>query len=214
MIIDRLLDKNNKNDVLSLKEILDHYVKSEIKKKNSVYHIDDVSAFTTWINTNFITEDSKNIAVYGRFIDGVLNNILVGYKIELTWGRGEIKDIMPHWCMGLIYYKVRSWKIPKSDIGSMSIDFCRYFQDQGYNKFYMVIKQPAILKTGIDHISYFEDHFKKMIPSDNYIPVIENFFNSQDDLDNYRHFYTHSRILPKTFVKPIMLISFTLLKYR
>lgn len=210
MIIDRLLDKTNSDDVVALSDILEFYQKSESVRRHTVYSIVDTTNFIQWIKYQFSIRSSADFAVYGRFEDGELINILIGYKFEISWGREVISNIIPYWCVGLIFYKRKSWTNPKDNIGSMSIDFCRHFQNQGYTKFFMIIKQPKILQSIATEGSYFDDHFKKMIPVNNYTPVIENLFTTQEELDAFRRFSTHSCLLPKIIVRPIMLISFTL----
>jgi hypothetical protein len=211
-MIVRVLDPSNLNDIDSLNQILDSYLEHETAQPNPIYQYDDMLALTNWLKEKFRTISMDDFVVSARFTDGQIDEIMIGYKIEICWGKEVAEDVMPYWVLGLWYKKDTEWKSPYEDIHTIEKLMLEHFEKQKYTKGFFVLKAPnKILRmTDLSQAKeYALNIFSQTVPALKYDFMIEKVFRNQKDLDNYK-FRALKAIMPKHCLRPIMLMSLDL----
>lgn len=211
-MIVRVLDPSNLNDIDSLNQILDSYLEHETKQANPIYLYDDLVAFTDWLKEKFRTISICDFIVSARFVDNVIDQIMIGYKLEIAWGKEVAEDVMPYWALGLWYKKDTEWKSPYDDIHTIEKLMLEHFEKQKYTKGFFVLKAPnKILRmTDLSQAKeYALNIFSQTVPALKYDFMIEKVFKNQKDLDNYK-FRALKAFMPKHCLRPIMLMSLDL----
>ena len=208
----RALDPSNSNDVDSFNQILNSYLEHEPKQANPVYLYDDLLLFTDWLKEKFRTIPMSDFIVSARFTDGVIDQVMIGYKLEIAWGKQVAEDVMPYWALGLWYKKETEWKSPYDDIHTIEKLMLEHFEKQKYTKGFFVVKAPNKVLRMTDHKQakdYALNVFSQTVPALKYDFMIEKIFKSQKDLDNYK-FRALKAFMPKHCVRPVMLMSLDL----
>jgi hypothetical protein len=208
----KLLDPNDLADVEHFNQILIQYVEHESIAPNPIYYYEDIKKFADWLRQLFLEVSPKDFVVSARFTDGQIDEIMVGYKIEIAWHRKKAEDVLPYWVVGLWYKTSSSWKSPHDDFFSIEKLMLEQFEGQQYTKGFIVIKatKKALRITESSHAKdYALNIFSKTIPAVKYDFIIEKIFNSQEDIDNYK-FKAFKNIIPKRFIRPVMLMSLDL----
>lgn len=208
----KLLDPINLDDIESLNKILIQYVEHEAISPNPIYYYEDIKRFADWLRQLFLEISPKDFVVSARFNDGQIDEIIIGYKIEIAWHRKKAEDVLPYWVVGLWYKTSSSWKSPHNDFFSIEKLMLEQFEGQQYTKGFIVIKatKKALRITESSHAKdYALNIFSKTIPAVKHDFIIEKIFTSQEDIDNYK-FKAFKNIIPKRFIRPVMLMSFDL----
>ena len=208
----KLLDPTDLDDVEHFNQILIQYVEHESISPNPIYFYEDIKRFADWLRQLFLELSPKDFVVSARFSDGEIDEIMVGYKIEIAWHRKKAEDVLPYWVVGLWYKKHSSWKSPYDDFFSIEKLMLEQFEGQQYTKGFIVVKAPKkVLR--ITESSQAKDYalnvFSQTIPAVKYDFIIEKIFTSQQDIDNYK-FKAFKNIIPKRYVRPVMLMSLDL----
>jgi hypothetical protein len=211
-MIVRALDPADPNDFDSFNQILDSYLEHETKQANPVYLYDDLVAFTDWLKEKFRTVPTSDFIVSARFVDNAIDQVMIGYKLEIAWGKQVAEDVMPYWALGLWYKKDTEWKSPYDDIHTIEKLMLEHFEKQKYTKGFFVLKAPnKILR--MNELSQAKDYalntFSQTVPALKYDFMIEKVFKTQKDLDNYK-FRALKAFMPKHCLRPIMLMSLDL----
>lgn len=208
----RALDPTNLNDCMSLGIILDKYLKNEHEKINPVYVYDDLVEFVNWLKEKFRTIPTTDFIVSARFTNGDIDQIMIGYKIEIAWAKPKAEDTTPYWVLGLLYKNDTAWKSPYDDIHSIEKLMLENFEKQKYTKGFIVLRAPnkVVKMTDSTQIkNYIHNVFSKTVPTLKYDFSIEKIFANQSAIDNYK-FRAFRTIIPKHCLKPIMLMSLDL----
>lgn len=208
----RLLTNDNENDVQQLNLILDNFLESEKNKVQPIYVYEDSVRFITWVKSSFIEKDIKDFVVAGRFFGNEMDQVYVAYKIETTWNRSVVNDVLPYWTLGLMYFKNTTWRSPADQILNLEKLVIDHFENQHYTTGHVLMKAPKGLLKLSDSATihkYIDNVLKKTLPAYRYDYTIENVFRSQVDIDRYK-FSVFKSILPKRILKPAVLISFKL----
>ena len=208
----KLLDPNDLADVEHFNQILIQYVEHESISPNPIYYYEDIKKFADWLRQLFLDVSPKDFVVSARFTDGEIDEIMVGYKIEIAWYRTKAEDVLPYWVVGLWYKKHSSWKSPYDDFFSIEKLMLEQFEGQKYTKGFIVIKAPKKALRITDSAQakdYALNVFSQTIPAVKYDFIIEKIFTSQQDLDNFK-FKALKPIIPKRFIRPVMLMSLDL----
>lgn len=211
-MIVRALDPADPNDFESFNQILDSYLEHETKQANPVYLYDDLVTFTDWLKEKFRTIPISDFIVSARFVDNAIDQVMIGYKLEIAWGKQVAEDVMPYWALGLWYKKDTEWKSPYDDIHTIEKLMLEHFEKQKYTKGFFVLKAPnKILR--MTELSQAKDYalniFSQTVPALKYDFMIEKVFKTQKDLDNYK-FRALKAFMPKHCLRPIMLMSLDL----
>ena len=208
----KLLDPTDLTDVEQFNQILNQYVEHESISPNPIYFYEDIKRFTNWLRQLFLEISPKDFVVSARFNDGQIDEIMIGYKIEIAWYRKKTEDVLPYYVVGLWYKTSSSWKSPHDDFFSIEKLMLEQFESQQYTKGFIVIKAPK-KALRITESSQAKDYalnvFSKTIPAVKHDFIIEKIFTSQEDIDNYK-FKAFKNIIPKRFIRPVMLMSFDL----
>jgi len=208
----KLLDSKNLDDVEHFNQILIQYVEHESISPNPIYFYEDIKRFADWLRQLFLDVSPKDFVVSARFTEGEIDEIMVGYKIEIAWYRTKAEDVLPYWVVGLWYKKHSFWKSPYNDFFSIEKLMLEQFESQQYTKGFIVIKAPR-KALRITESSQAKDYalnvFSKTIPAVKYDFIIEKIFTSQQDIDNFK-FKALKPIIPKRFIRPVMLMSLDL----
>lgn len=208
----KLLDPNDIVDVEHFNQILIQYVENESIAPNPIYLYEDMIRFADWLRQQFLDVSPKDFVVSARFTNEQLDEIMVGYKIEISWYRTKAEDVLPYWVVGLWYKKQSSWKSPHDDFFSIEKLMLEQFEGQQYTKGFIVIKAPKKALRITDSVQakdYALNVFSQTIPAVKYDFMIEKIFTSQQDLDNYK-FKALKPLIPKHFIRPVMLMSLDL----
>lgn len=208
----KLLDPTDLTDVEQFNQILNQYVEHESISPNPIYLYEHMIRFSNWLRKQFLDVSTKNFVVSARFTDGHIDEIMVGYKIEIAWYRTTVEDVLPYWVVGLWYKKQGSWKSPYDEFFSIEKLLLEHFEKQQYTKGFIVIKAPKKALRITDSVQakdYALNVFSQTIPAVKYDFMIEKIFTSQKDLDNYK-FTALKPILPRRFIRPVMLMSLDL----
>lgn len=208
----KLLDPNDLADVEHFNQILIQYVEHESIAPNPIYLYEHMIRFSNWLRKQFLDVSTKDFVVSARFTDGEIDEIMVGYKIEIAWYRTKAEDVLPYWVVGLWYKKQGSWKSPYNEFFSIEKLMLEHFEKQEYTKGFLVIKAPKKvlrIKESSQAKDYVLNVFPQTIPAVKYDFMIEKIFTSQEDLDNYK-FTALKPILPRCFIRPVMLMSLDL----
>jgi hypothetical protein len=207
MITIRPLNPELEEDHSQLSKLMEEYVESATKILNRADH-------ATWLKKQFKEHKRKDFMISAKFEDDEIVSILVGYKLEVKWGRSteHITDVFPYWYMGLLYFKNKQWRSPLYNISELSDILVRNFERQGYYKMYMVKKTPHIISSLEDANLYSKsENWLKLTPGlDRYTTTIEKIFNTQKDIDDFKRFTALSSIIPLSINKSVMLLSLTL----
>lgn len=208
----KLLDPTDLDDVEHFNQILIQYVERESIAPNPIYYYEDIKKFADWLRQLFLDVSPKDFVVSARFNDGQIDEIMIGYKIEIAWYRKKTEDVLPYYVVGLWYKTSSSWKSPHDDFFSIEKLMLEQFESQQYTKGFIVIKAPK-KALRITESSQAKDYalnvFSKTIPAVKHDFIIEKIFTSQEDIDNYK-FKAFKNIIPKRFIRPVMLMSFDL----
>lgn len=208
----RALDPNNPEDVIHLRNILDKYLIDESIKVNPVYVLEDLKTLAEWLTQKFTTVPSSDFIVSARFTDDNIDQIMIGYKIEIAWGKTKAEDTFPYWVLGLWYKTDASWKSPYDDIHSIEKLMLEHFEKQKYTKGYFVVRAPNKVVKMTDSKQakdYALNIFSQTVPALKYDFMIEKVFANQSAIDNYK-FRAIKAIIPRHCLKPIMLMSLDL----
>jgi hypothetical protein len=208
----KLLDPKNIADVEHFNQMLIQYVEHESIAPNPIYFYEDMVKYADWIRQQFLIVHPKDFVVSARFTDGQIDEIMVGYKIEIAWYRPHAENVLPYWVLGLWYKKQSSWKSPYNDFFSIEKLMLEQFESQQYTKGFIVIKAPKKALRITDSAQakdYALNVFSQTIPAVKYDFLIEKIFTSQQDLDNYK-FKALKPLIPKRFIRPVMLMSLDL----
>jgi hypothetical protein len=208
----KLLDPTDLTDVEQFNQILNQYVEHESISPNPIYLYEHMIRFSNWLRKQFLDVSTKDFVVSARFTDGHIDEIMVGYKIEIAWYRTTVEDVLPYWVVGLWYKKQGSWKSPYDEFFSIEKLLLEHFEKQQYTKGFIVIKAPKKALRITDSVQakdYALNVFSQTIPAVKYDFMIEKIFTSQKDLDNYK-FTALKPILPRRFIRPVMLMSLDL----
>ena len=208
----KLLDPTRLDDIESLDKILIQYVEHESISHNPIYYYEDITKFADWLRQLFLEISPKDFVVSARFTDGQIDEIMIGYKIEIAWHRKKAEDVLPYWVVGLWYKKHSFWKSPYNEFFSIEKLMLEHFEKQQYTKGFIVIKAPKKalrITESAQAKDYALNVFSKTIPAVKYDFIIEKIFTSQEDIDNYK-FKAFKNIIPKRFIRPVMLMSLDL----
>jgi hypothetical protein len=208
----KLLDPTDLTDVEQFNQILNQYVEHESISPNPIYLYEHMIRFSNWLQKQFLDVSTKDFVVSARFTDGHIDEIMVGYKIEIAWYRTTVEDVLPYWVVGLWYKKQGSWKSPYDEFFSIEKLLLEHFEKQQYTKGFIVIKAPKKALRITDSVQakdYALNVFSQTIPAVKYDFMIEKIFTSQKDIDNYK-FTALKPILPRRFIRPVMLMSLDL----
>jgi hypothetical protein len=115
----KLLDPTDLTDVEQFNQILNQYVEHESISPNPIYLYEHMIRFSNWLRKQFLDVSTKDFVVSARFTDGHIDEIMVGYKIEIAWYRTTVEDVLPYWVVGLWYKKQGSWKSPYDEFFSI-----------------------------------------------------------------------------------------------
>lgn len=205
-IIRRLLDPNT--DKENLKMILEKYKKYVIDQPNSIYKVTNLIEHAVWIYNQFELQNPKYFKISGKFINGILTQIIVGYRIEIMWNR-EVIDALPFWCMGLLYFDDRQWRFPADEFRQLNSCINESFEEEECNTFYVVQKvSPKLLAMQNPNEFFTKDKYFKSLPYDRYHIVLERIFMNQYELDLYRDKFKGLRaVLPREILRPVMFVS-------
>ena len=208
----KLLDPTDLTDVEQFNQILNQYVEHESISPNPIYFYEDIKRFTNWLRQLLLEISPKDFVVSARFNYVQIYEIMIGYKIEIAWYRKKTEDVLPYYVVGLWYKTSSSWKSPHDDFFSIEKLMLEQFESQQYTKGFIVIKAPK-KALRITESSQAKDYalnvFSKTIPAVKHDFIIEKIFTSQEDIDNYK-FKAFKNIIPKRFIRPVMLMSFDL----
>jgi hypothetical protein len=208
----KLLDPTDLGDVEHFNQILTQYVEHESIAPNPIYYYEDIKKFADWLRKLFLDISPNDFVVSARFTDGHIDEIMVGYKIEISWYRTKAEDVLPYWVTGLWYKKQGSWKSPYNEFFSIEKLMLEHFEKQQYTKGFIVIKAPKKvlrMKESSQAKDYALNVFSQTIPAVKYDFMIEKIFTCQEDLDNYK-FKALKPLIPKRFIRPVMLMSLDL----
>jgi hypothetical protein len=208
----RALDPNNPKDIIHLENILDKYLADESTKVNPVYMLDDLKVLAIWLNQKFVSVPSSDFIVSARFTDNTIDQIMIGYKIEIAWEKPKAEDTLPYWVLGLWYKTDAIWKSPYDDIHTIEKLMLEHFEKQKYTKGFFVVRAPnkVVKMTDATQVKdYALNIFSQTVPSLKYDFMIEKVFANQSAIDNYK-FRALKAIIPKHCLKPIMLMSLDL----
>lgn len=208
----RALDPSDPSDLDSFNQILNSYLEHEPKQANPIYLYDDMLAFSNWLKEKFRTIPMSDFIVSARFTNDVIDQVMIGYKLEIAWGRQVAEDIMPYWVLGLWYKKETEWKSPYDDIYTIEKLMLEHFEKQKYTKGFIILKAPNKVLRMTDSAQakdYALNVFSQTVPALKYDFMIEKIFKNQKDLDNYK-FRALKAIIPKHCLRPIMLMSLDL----
>jgi len=202
----RLLIPGNDNN--QLKEILQKYKRSISLQVNPTYSAKNLFEHADWIFDQFIKQDTRYFKIAGKFSNNMLVQIIVGYRIEIPWGK-EVINTLPCWCMGLMYFDDKTWRIPAEEFRSLNCHINASFEEDNCNTFYVVQKvPPKLLEIKSSHNFFTKDKYFKTLPYDRYNLVLEKIFKNQDELTEYRDkFRGLTSILPREILRPVMLLS-------
>lgn len=208
----KLLDPADLDDVEHFNQILNQYLEHESISPNPIYLHEHLIRFSNWLRRVFVEFSPNDFVVSARFTDGHIDEIMVGYKIEIAWYKTTVEDVLPYWVVGLWYKKQGSWKSPYNEFFSIEKLLLEHFEKQQYTKGFLVIKAPKKvlrIKESSQAKDYALNVFSQTIPAVKYDFMIEKIFTSQKDLDNYK-FTALKPILPRRFIRPVMLMSLDL----
>lgn len=208
----KLLDPTDPNDVESLSQILDSYLQNESKQIHPAYLYEDMLTFINWLKEKFLVIPTTDLVISGHFTDGVIDQVMIGYKIEISWGKLVAENTFPYWVLGLWYKKDTTWKSPYDDIHTIEKLMLETFEKQKYTKGFFVVKAPNKVLRMKDHAQakdYALNIFSQTVPALKYDFMIEKIFKNQSDLDNY-NFRAIKAFMPKHCLRPIMLMSLDL----
>ena len=208
----RLLDNTIENDVVQLQLILNNFLENEKNKISPVYNHSGLVNFVSWIKSSFLRQNTKDFVIAARFYNSEIDQVYVAYKLEATWGKPQVENVLPFWVLGLMYFKNTEWKSPSDQILNLEKLVLDHFEKQKYTTGHIVLKAPKGLLNLPDNasaITYVNEVLKKTLPGFRYDFLIEHVFRTQNDIDNY-NFAAFKSILPKRICKPVMLISLTL----
>lgn len=203
------LDYNNPNDTVQLSEILDRYLANESEKKYPVYdyfnQIETVEKIKNW----FKIWNNSDFIIVGRYNNDILDQIIVTAKLGLLYNRPNA-NIFPYWFVFLLYADNAGWRYARDDLHGIH-DYCSCIYEMShYTKFYTVQKLPRSITEDSDVNKIVTDIISKRMPyNERYIPMIENIFSTQQDIENY-NFPALKMLLPRKIMKPVMLMSMTL----
>lgn len=208
----RVLDPNIPEDATHLQIILDKYLADESAKVNPVYILDDLKVLVSWLKQKFISVPSSDFIVSARFTDDTIDQIMIGYKIEIAWEKPKAEDTFPYWVLGLWYKADASWKSPYDDIHSIEKLMLEHFEKQKFTKGYFIVRAPNKVVKMTDSVQikdYALNVFSQTVPALKYDFMIEKIFANQSAIDNYK-FRALKAIVPRHCLKPIMLMSLDL----
>lgn len=205
----RLLESSNPNDATQLQCVLESYKQDVLSHKNPIYLAENLHSHADWILSSFSKRPQTDFAICGEFDDERLVSVLVGYKLEVSWGREAMVEAIPHWVMGLLYFQNQQWRSPAAVFQQLADQLARNFEAQGYTKFYTVQKLPTRLLKTKDPTGYFSaDGYFKTLAFTRYLFTLENVFMTQTEIEGYA-FRSLKCILPRMILRPVMLISAT-----
>ena len=215
MITIRPLDSSNPDDHVQLEILLNDYIDTSTKTHNRTYNSKNAPGYANWLKEQFKHHVIEDFIIYGKFENNILYSIIVGYKLEVRWGKKthEITNTLPYWCFGLVYFKNTEWNSPSARFGELTNGLVRNFEKQGYYKIYMVKKTPYKVHVLEDVTTYVKlESWLKLLPGlDRYSTTIEKIFFTQQDVDDFKKkFKAISSIIPPEINKSIMLLSFVL----
>lgn len=208
----RLLNNTNSDDIVQLNAILDSFLETEKNKVQPIYVYEDSVRFISWVKSAFIEKNVQDFVVAARFHNTEIDQVYVAYKLETSWNRPVVSDVLPYWTLGLMYFKSTSWESPADKILNIETMVIDHFEQQKYSTGLILLKAPKGLLNLTDSSeinTYIDTVLKKTLPAYRYDYTIENVFRTQSDIDNYK-FSAFKAILPKRILKPAVLISFKL----
>jgi hypothetical protein len=208
----KLLDPTNSDDVENLKQILDSYLENESNQINPVYVYDDMLTFINWLKEKFLVIPTSDLVISAHFTNDIIDQVMIGYKLEIAWGKLIAEDTFPYWALALWYKKDASWKSPYDDIHTIEKLMLEHFEKQKYTKGFFVVKAPNKVLRITDSAQakdYALNIFSETVPALKYDFMIEKIFRTQKDLDNYK-FRAIKAMMPKHCLRPIMLMSLDL----
>jgi hypothetical protein len=208
----RLLDNTNESDIAQLGFILDSFLETEKNKIQPVYVYEDSARFVQWIKISFLQQNKEDFVISARFYNSEIDQVYVAYKLEATWGKPVIENVLPFWILGLMYFKNAEWKSPADQILNLEKLVLDHFEKQKYTTGHIVLKAPKgllNLPSSMPTSTYITEVLKKTLPGFRYDFTVEHVFRTQEDIDNFK-FAAFKIILPKRIRKPVMLISLTL----
>ena len=201
----RLLDPYNMSDELQLADIITHYKSDMHSHKNQIYFTDNLLKHADWIHNQFKLKNTRNFKIVGKFVNGELTQIMVGYTVI----RDDKLQAEPWWSMGLLYFKYKQWRSPGADFQQLAIPLYTSFENDNFNVFYTVLKLPAqLIKNDLPDYFSINKKKKKTLPFIKYKAKIEHIFISQDDILNYNPNIAELRlIVPRKISRPIVLLE-------
>ena len=208
----RLLDKTNESDVAQLGIILDNFLATEKNRIQPIYVYEDSVRYVTGVKEGFLRRNKEDFVVAARFYNSEIDQVYVAYKLEATWRRPSVENVLPFWVLGLMHFKNTDWTSPSDKILNLEKLVLDHFEKQKYTTGHIVLKAPKGLLNLPDNasaIAYVNEVLKKTLPGFRYDFLIEHVFRTQDDIDNFK-FAAFKSILPRRICKPVMLISLTL----
>lgn len=210
MIEKRILDKDKDFNYFS--SMLDEYLNFLKTTTNPLYDYKDAELFCDWLKLQFKIRNKNDLIAIGSFEKESITKILISYKIEISWKKEIIENVIPYYVIGLMYFKNKSLNVPAEKISELDQILTDHFERQNFNKGFMTIKAPKFIinNTNGDLIdNYINNIFTKTFYGNRYTYQVETVIRSQEDLNKFK-FKAFKSLLPKTIIKPIMLISFNL----
>ena len=212
MLEKRILDSSNKIDIDQFENIISEYAEFQKDKPNPLYFYDDMFNYTVWLRKQFKHRNPKDFIVAGLFDGNNLIQIMVGYKIEISWHKPKIEDNFPFYVVGTVFFKNSYWKVPQEDISNLDELITDHFEKQGYTDGFMVIKAPSFIRKTTDGEQideFMKTVFTKTFKDTKHNYFVEHIFRTNDDLDEYK-FKAIKSILPSKIKRPLILVSFKL----